>query len=403
MPRFRYVAKDEKGSTLNGVIEAPALPEVLDSLRQQGLIVVNVKEERGKRKGVAAGMGGKIKLSDLVVFSRQLATLVEAGIPLIQGLEILEKQMEKRDFKSVIRDIARKIEEGSSLSEGLAEHPKIFSHLFINIVKAGESSGTLDAILDRLATYLEKTDNLQRRVKSALIYPGVVTGMAVAVTLFLIIKIIPTFKGIFDTLGAQLPLPTRILMGVSDFTRQYFLLAICGAILLGIGFGVFIKTDFGGLKFDSLKLKLKVFGPLLKKVAISNFARTLSTLVKSGVPILNALGIVGKTSGNRVIENAIAEVRESVRQGESIAAPLGNFPVFPPLVTRMIDVGEQTGRLEEMLSKIADFYEEQVEVAVAGLTSMIEPMIIVFLGVVIGSVVLAMFLPIFKMVEIVGG
>ncbi len=402
MPQFKYVAKDDRGHTVSGVSEAASTPEVLSALRQQGLIAVSIKEELKKIRRLAAGSAGKINLTDQVIFSRQLATLVEAGIPLVQGLEILEKQMEKREFKSVIRNVQGRIEGGESLSEALSHHPRVFSHLFVNMVRAGESSGTLDAILDRLATYLEKTDSLQRKVRGALVYPGVVTAVAILITTFLIVKIIPTFAGMFSELGGELPLPTQIVMGVSNIVRHHFLLAACSLIVLGIASSLFIKTSFGRLQFDRIKLKLKVFGPLFKKVAISRFSRTLSTLVKSGVPILSSLEIVGKTSGNMVIERAIDKVREGVRQGEPVAAPLGKFAIFPPMVVRMIEVGEETGRLEEMLAKIADFYDDQVDAAVTALTSMIEPMIMVFLGVVIGGIVIAMFLPIFKMVELVG-
>jgi type IV pilus assembly protein PilC len=328
--------------------------------------------------------------------------MVDSGIPLVQALDILSEQLENNTFKEIISKIRHDIETGSSLSEAIGRHPKVFSPLYINMVKAGESSGMLDDILDRLATYLEKTAALQRKVKSSLIYPAMVSGMAVLITMVLIVKVVPTFKGIFDILGGTLPAPTRILIAFSDLVRHFFPFLIGGVIFFIFALSRYIRTEGGRLRWDRLLLRLPVFGQLLRKVSVAKFARTLSTLVKSGVPILTSLGIVGKTAGNKVIEIAVANVRSSIREGENIAKPLAQSGVFPPMVDRMIAVGEQTGELEKMLSKIADFYDEQVDAAVSGLTSMIEPLIIAFLGVVIGSIVIAMFLPIFKITELLG-
>lgn len=397
MPNFKYNARDQEGKSVVGTIEAANVSSVLSALRAKNLIIISVNEIKTKK---AAGRSGKkIKLDDLVIFARQLATMVSAGIPLVQGLDILKEQIENPDFKNVVKDVGAKIEAGDSLSEALGRHPKVFTSLFVNMIKAGESSGTLDEILERLASYLEKTAALIRKVKAALIYPIAVSCMAVAITLVLVLKVIPGFKGIFSSLGAKLPMPTQILITISDVCLEYFL--VVGAVIIAVvlAFMAYIKTPGGALTFDKFKLNVKIFGPLFKKVAVSKFTRTLSTLVRSGVPILGALEIVSKTAGNKVIEKAVDEVRASVREGESISEPLSRHKVFPPMVVRMISVGEETGKLEDMLSKIADFYDEQVDAAVSGLTSLIEPLIIAFLGIVIGSIVIAMFLPILTLTE----
>ncbi|MFH1380702.1 MAG: type II secretion system F family protein, partial [Candidatus Omnitrophota bacterium] len=343
----------------------------------------------------------KIKIDDMVIFARQLSTMVNAGIPLVNALDILGEQMENPSFKTLVLSVRDDVETGSSLSEGLAKHKKVFSNLFVNMVKAGESSGMLDEILDRLATYLEKTSSLQKKVKSALVYPAAVTAMALAITAFLMIKVIPVFKEIYSGFGAKLPTPTEVLINISDFMVHYFYLAI-GMIVAAVFLILkYAKTEKGKIRIDSFKLNIPIFGTIMRKVAVGKFTRTLSTLVKSGVPILSALEIVSKTSGNRVVEIAVDNVRASVKEGEPIAEPLAKSGVFPPMVVRMISVGEQTGELEKMLTKIADFYDEQVDVAVSGLTSLIEPLIIAFLGIVIGGIVVCMFLPILKITTII--
>ncbi|MEA3328957.1 MAG: type II secretion system F family protein [Candidatus Omnitrophota bacterium] len=403
MPVFKYVAKDKQGHTISASIEADSPAPLVASLRDKGLVIISVKEEKPKKgfSGLAGLMGNKIKTEDLVIFSRQLATMVDAGIPVTQGLDILSEQVENKKFKNIITTLRDDIEGGRSLSEAFGKHPNAFSVLFVNMVKAGESSGTLDLILDRLAGYMEKTSFLMRRVKAALVYPAVITTIAFGITVFLIIKVVPVFKGIYEGFGAQLPLPTQLLLSLSDFMRQYFLLGVAGVIAAVFLVSRYAKTASGKFRFDQLKLKLPVFGLLLKKVAISRFSRTLSTLVKSGVPILNSLEIVAKTAGNRVVEIAVNNARESIREGENISDPLTKSGIFPPLVVRMIGVGEKTGELEKMLAKIADFYDEQVDAAVTGLTSMIEPLIIAFLGLIIGGIVVSMYLPIFKISELI--
>jgi len=401
MPTYKYVAKDKTGETISGTLEADNVSGLIGSLRSKGLIIISVTEERKKKPALRLARGGRIKLDDLVIFLRQLATMVDAGIPLTQGLDILSEQAESKRLREIISKVHDDVEGGSSLSEALGKYEKAFSTIFISMVRAGESSGTLDVILDRLATYLEKVSTLIKKVRSALIYPTVVTVIAILITLILLLKVIPVFKEIFAGFGAKLPTPTLVLINFSDFLRHNFFYGVLILIVLVFGFNRYTKTERGKLRFDRSKLRLPIFGILFRKVAISKFSRTLSTLVKSGVPILSSLEIVAKTSGNRVVELAVDEVRNSIREGESIAEPLSKCGVFPPMVVRMISVGEKTGELEKMLSKIADFYDEQVDIAVSGLTSMIEPLIIAFLGIVIGTIVICMFMPIFKISQIV--
>jgi len=401
MPHFSYTVKNKEGKTVTGDADARSKDAIIELLRKQELTIISVEEDRfaGAKK---AQLAKKVKLDDLVIFSRQLATMVEAGIPLVSVLDVLSQQIETKGFAAVIGKVRDDVETGSSLSQALSKHQKIFSQLYINMVKAGESSGMLDEILNRVATYLEKTAALQRKLKTAMIYPIAVISIATAITVFLLVKVVPTFKGIFDMLGGTLPLPTQILLLASDFLRHWFLFGFIGVIIFIVALVQCAKTEKGKLILDTLLLKLPVFGSIIRKVSVAKFSRTLSTLVKSGVPILSSLDIVAKTSGNKVIEAVIKDTQKSVRDGKNLAEPLAKAKVFPPMVTRMIAVGEQAGELEKMLTKIADFYDEQVDAAVTGLTSLIEPMIIVFLGVIIGGIVLAIFMPIFKITELIG-
>ena len=398
MPIFKYIAKELTGKTVNGVLEYSDKSLLIEALRKKDLIIISI-EETAKRKPIYTG--GSVKLEEVVIFSRQLATMVDSGIPLVQALDILCEQIEKPVFKSILSKIKDDIETGSSLSDALARHPAVFSTLYVNMVRAGESSGALDDILDRLASYLEKTNTLQRKVKSSLVYPVVVITMAMLITLVMLLKVIPTFKGIFSMLGGELPMPTRILIFVSDTIRQMFIYVASGIAVMVFALKKYARTSQGKENFDRMLLNMPVLGPLFRKVAVAKFTRTFATLVKSGVPILVSLEIVGKTSGNAVIEKAVESVRSGIKEGENIADPLAKSGAFPPMVVRMIKVGEQTGELEKMLTKIADFYEDQVDAAVSGLTSLIEPLIIGFLGIVIGGIVIAMFLPVFKLTEIV--
>lgn len=399
MNTYQYTAKDKSGHTVIGILEGASEAEVAEGLHKKELVVVSIKPAKAK---ALKAKDKKVKLDDLVIFSRQLATMIDAGIPLVQSLGILGEQIENPNLKNVVIMLRQDIEAGMSFCDALAKHPNVFSELFINMTRAGEASGMLDEVLDRLATYLEKTASLTRKVHSSLIYPAVVVTMAILITAVLLLKVVPTFKGIFDILGGQLPLPTRILIGVSNILRKGFLFVMGLLALFSFLFKRYISTEKGRYNFDRRQLKLPVLGTLFRKVAIAKFSRTFSTLVRSGVSVLNALDIVGKTSGNKVVEEALVNCRSAVRDGESISRPLSKSGVFPPMVCRMIGVGEQTGQLEKMLTKIADFYDEQVDAAVAGLTSMIEPMVIAFLGIVIGSIVIALFMPIFKITELVG-
>ncbi len=401
MPNFRYTARDKDGKAVSGVMDSANSASLVDVLRQKELTIISIEEVREKAKASMSIGGDKASPEDLVIFSRQLATMVDAGIPLVGALDALQDQMERAGFKNIVRKVRDNVEGGLSLSESLSKQPNVFSPFFINMVRAGESSGDLDEILDRVAIYMEKTIALVRKVKSSLIYPAVVIFMAIAITMFLIIFVVPTFKNIFSTIGVSLPVPTLILIAISDILRKWILI-----VIIALGAFIFIlskliKTEKGALAWDRLLLKIPVIGPLLRKVAVARFARTLSTLQKSGVSILTALEIVGKTSGNKVIEMAVIQTKLSIKEGESIAQPLAASKVFPPMVTRMISVGEQTGKLEEMLSKIADFYESEVDAAVSGLTSLIEPLIIAFLGIVVGGIVVSMFLPIVKLIQVV--
>jgi len=401
MPNFKYTVKNSEGKTVNGNADAKSRENLIELLRKEDFTIISIEEDANvQQKSVAAAK--KVKLEDLVIFSRQLATMVEAGIPLVNVLDILGQQVENKAFGETVKKLKDDVETGSSFSQALAKHPRIFSALYINMVRAGESSGMLDEILNRVAVYLEKTATLQRKVKSAMVYPIAVITISIAITIFLLVKVVPTFKGIFDMLGGSLPLPTQILLGVSDFLRKWFVYGLVGVIVAVIAIMRGSKTEGGKLALDTIVLKLPVFGNIIKKVSVAKFSRTFSTLVKSGVPILSSLDIVAKTSGNKIVEKAVNNAKKAVQEGKNLAEPLSKTPVFPPMVVRMISVGEQAGELEKMLSKIADFYDEQVDAAVDGLTSLIEPMIILFLGVIVGGIVLAIFMPIFKITEILG-
>ncbi|MFH0791449.1 MAG: type II secretion system F family protein [Candidatus Omnitrophota bacterium] len=398
MPAYTYTAKNKNGNSVDGILDAKSDMEVSEILHKQDLTVISIKLSKNKFIKTKAV---QVKLDDLVIFSRQLATMIEAGISLVQCLGILSEQIENKGLKSVVTIIRQDIEGGMSFCDALAKHPGVFSELFVSMTKAGETSGMLDEVLDRLAGYLEKSAALNRKIRSSLVYPAVVVTIAVAITFFLLIKVVPTFKNIFETLGGKLPTPTLILIGISNLVKKWFLVFIIVLIVFAVILKKYINTKKGRYRFDKFKLNVIILGELFRKVALAKFARTFSTLIKSGVSVLSSLEIVATTSGNKVIEETIMKCRESVREGETMYQPLSRGKVFPPMVTRMISVGEQTGQLEKMLSKIADFYDEQVDSAVAGLTSLIEPMVIVFLGFVVGGIVVALFLPIFKITELI--
>jgi len=392
---FSYKAKESNGKIIEGEIEAVDQKSAITKLKDQKLVVVSLNPAKKKKK-----KKGKVSQKEIVIFSRQLSTLVSSGVPIVQGLNILEGQAETPAFASVIAQIRSDIEGGLSISEAMKKHPKVFSELYVSMIKAGETGGILDTILERLSTYLESAEALKAKVKSALMYPAVIGGVATLITIFLIIFVIPIFKGIFEGFGAELPFMTRAIINISDFMRHNFLYL---AIIFGgafYGLKKYISTEKGKRKVDEIVLKLPVFGIILKKVAIAKFTRTLGTLVKSGVPILQGLETVATTSGNKIIEEVILKSRDSIKEGGRLAEPLKKSGIFPPMVVQMIGVGEETGSLDNMLIKIADFYDQEVDTAVKGLTSMIEPLIMVFMGVVIGFIVIAMFLPMFELGEL---
>ncbi len=400
MATFKYVAKDQNARTLTGSVVADNETAVLEELRKRDLTIISIVpvKETGLKK-ISLG-GKKVKGDDLVVFTRQLSTMIEAGIPILEALDALAEQTSNLHFRSVINVVKEDIELGSSLSASFAKHPKTFDSLFVNMVKVGETGGVLNEILNRISDYMEKTLRLRRKVKSAMIYPMVVITMAICITVVLLVKVVPTFASIYASFNQKLPAPTLLLITVSEVVKKNILWLIAILILLGFILSRLYRTEKGSLIIDGLKLRVPIFGELIRKVAISRFCRTLATLIQSGVPILESLDIVGHTCGNRVLEVVVEEVKNTVREGESIAAPLVKSGIFPPMVTRMIAIGEKSGQMEKMLTKVAEFYDDQVDAAVAGLTSIIEPLIIGFLGIVVGFIVIALFLPIINITQI---
>ncbi len=395
MPTFAYTARTLGGELKTATMDAASRDEVVAQLRRQKLIVVKIDEEKAKKRM------GRIKTRDIVIFTRQFATMINAGLPLVQALDILSKQSENKALQDVTRQVVYDVESGHTVADALRRHPKAFPDLYVNMVAAGEAGGILDTILLRLATFLEKNDALVGKVKSAMIYPAVIMSVAVVAIVVLLIFVIPVFQNMFASVNLSLPLPTRVVIGLSSFLKHYWWLM--GA---GIWGGIFMLRQYyrapaGRLQVDRFMLRVPVLGDLLRKSAVSRFTRTLGTLISSGVSILDGLEITAKTAGNQVIHNAIMESRSSITGGDTISAPLQKSNVFPPMVISMIAVGEQTGGLDEMLSKIADFYDTEVDTAVSGLLSLMEPIMIVFLGVIVGGMVVAMYLPIFDMINAV--
>ena len=398
MPTFTYTARAINGDLKSATIDAPSRDDVIKQLRQLKLNVVKIDEGTANRKK----RGGSIKMRDIVIFTRQFSTMINAGLPLVQALDILANQSENPALKDVTRQVMFDVESGNTVADALRKHPKAFSDLYVNMVAAGEAGGILDTILMRLAVFMEKNDALIRKVKGAMIYPGVIMSVAAIAITVLLVFVIPTFENMFNSAGIELPLPTRIVIGLSRGLKSYWYVLIAAAIGIFVSVKRYYATPGGKLNIDRLMLKMPVLGDVLRKSAVSRFTRTLGTLISSGVSILDGLEITAKTSGNRVIQDAIMESRASIAGGETIAAPLKKSAVFPPMVISMIAVGEQTGGLDEMLTKIADFYDEEVDAAVSGLLALMEPVMIVFLGVVVGGMVVAMYLPIFDMVNAAG-
>ncbi|MFP4315776.1 MAG: type II secretion system F family protein [Desulfovibrionales bacterium] len=401
MPFFVYKAKAKSGRTVKGEIEAPNLEMAESSLRRKAYQNIRVKP---KPKDILEGtfLEGNVKSRDMVVFSRQFSTMINSGVPILQALQVMCEQTENPKLKRVLYDIRNEIEGGSSLFEALSKHKDIFDDLYSNMVNAGETGGILDVILDRLATYIEKAARLKAKVKGAMTYPTVVLVVAMLVIAVILIFVIPTFEQMFMDFGGTLPGPTQLVINMSRFAQGNWLLMIGGLIVFGVAFKYFLKWEKGRIMFDRWILTVPVFGPLLRKVAVARFSRTLSTMVSSGVPILSALDIVAKTSGNKTLELGVLEAKKSISEGQSLAEPLDETGVFPPMVIHMISIGEATGALDTMLSKIADFYDSEVDQAVENLTALIEPIMIVFLGVVVGGMVVSMYLPIFKIAGSIG-
>ena len=382
-------------------MDAPDEAAIRIHLRQQNIIPTKIASKRKEIK-ISLPFKKKVKKRAIAIFTRQLATMIDAGLPLVQSLEILSSQQESKVFKDIIREIREDVEGGSTFAGALKKHPVTFDELYTNLVVAGEEGGILDNILTRLANYIEKAEALKKKVKSALVYPTTIVGVAIIVVIILMIFVIPVFETMFKSAGQTLPLPTLIVLTMSRIVKKYVFILIPGVILFFYLLKKYYQTEAGKIMIDGLILKLPVFGPLFQKISVARFSRTLGTLVSSGVPILDGLTIVSKASGNRTIEAAILNARASIREGETIAEPLSRSGQFPPMVIQMISVGESTGALDTMLSKIADFYEDEVDVAVGNLTSLLEPFLMMFLGIVIGGVVIAMYLPIFNMASAVG-
>lgn len=395
MPTFAYTARTATGEMKTATIEAASREDGVNQLKRLRMNVVKIEEQ----SKTAPKTKGSIAMRDIVIFTRQFSTMINSGLPLVQALDILSKQSENPVLQAVTRQVVFDVESGHTVADALGKHPNAFTELYVNMVAAGEAGGILDTILLRLATFMEKNDALVRKVKGAMIYPGVIMGVAGTAITVLLLFVIPTFQRMFESVGLALPLPTRIVISLSEFLQAYW----WAIILIGVGlfksFQKYYATSNGQLVIDRMLLKAPVLGDVIRKSSVSRFTRTLGTLISSGVSILDGLEITAKTAGNRVISDAIMASRASIAGGDTISAPLAKSGVFPPMVISMIAVGEQTGGLDEMLSKIADFYDEEVDAAVGGLLALMEPMMIVFLGVVVGGMVVAMYLPIFDMIN----
>jgi len=401
MPSYSYIARETAGGReIRSTVEAATEQAAVAALLNRNLLVVSIQEKiykKGKTKG------GKVSLADLVVFTRQLATMIDAGIAIVQSLQSLAEQSPNKVMRDVIRDVCTRVESGESFSEALQKHPKAFSKLYVSMVAAGEKGGLLAEILARLATYLESSARIRRKVKTAMMYPIVVSSAAIGISIFLLVKVIPIFKDVYQSFGAKLPVPTQFIISLSDLMRHYLLLVLIGLGALVYGWFYFLKTGSGRDFWDSYRIKLPIFGPIAHKICLVRFTRTFASLIRSGVPILEVLQIVSQTVGNTVMERAIKTAAIDIERGESIAVALGKHAVFPSMIIRMIRAGEQTGNIDNMLERVSNFLDEEVETTLTGLMALIEPLLIVFLGVLIGGMVVCMYLPIFNLGNIVSG
>jgi type IV pilus assembly protein PilC len=395
LPVWKWEAKTRQGEVRAGEMEAADDAAVKARLSQMGLEPTKVKKKPREIHVKIPGFGG-VTTKDILIFTRQFSVMIDAGLPLVQGLEIIATQADNREFRRVLTDVKLRVESGSTFADALAVHPKVFDELFVQLVRAGEIGGILDTILQRLGAYIEKNEKLKRRVKGAMVYPGIVLTVAVGVTLVLLMFVTPTFEKMFKDFGGAMPAPTQFLIDLSHAMTSYWYLIFGIPVGLAVAFRAWVGTTSGRGQWDAFVLKVPVFGPLIRKVAVARFTRTFGTMLSSGVPILDALEIVAKSAGNKVIERGILMVRARIAEGKNIAGPLAETKVFPPMVVQMIGVGEATGAMDQMLAKIADFYDDEVDVAVGALTSMIEPIMMVFLGGVVGGFLVAMYLPIFS-------
>ncbi|MFH1771592.1 MAG: type II secretion system F family protein [Candidatus Omnitrophota bacterium] len=397
MAVFSYKIKTQEGKFTTGTLEADNKQKAIHYLHDQGNTVLYLKQQKEKR---ITSKRGHVKTDDLVVFSRQLTTLIESGITVVDALDILVQQVENLYFKGILSTIVKDLREGASFSASLAKHQRIFPEIYVSMAEAAETSGNLPQILDRLSVYLEKSSALQKKIIASLIYPAIVLFMTITMTTFLLLKIVPTFKELYESLGATLPLPTMFLIRVSDILRSYFIIVFIAAAGGVISLKKYIATPEGKKRYHKFLLRLPVVGDVFKKVSIAKFARTFATLVRSGVGITNSLDIVGKTSGNKIVEEAVAKAKRTIQEGVPLSKPLSESPIFPPMVVKMIAVGERSGKLELMLSKIAQFYEEQTDAVIAGLASTLEPVLIVIIGFIVGGIVIALFLPIINLSQV---
>ncbi len=401
MPSFAYVARETSSNReVRSTVEAASEQAAIAALLNRNMLVVSIQEKVSKQGKTS---GGKVGLADLVIFTRQLATMVDAGLAMVQSLQALADQTTSKIMRDVIRDVTSRVESGDSFSDALQKHPKVFNRLYVCMVAAGERGGLLAEILARLAVYLENTARLRKKVKSAMMYPIVVTCVAIGITIFLLVKVVPVFGEIFKSFNAKLPAPTLFLVDLSNFVKSYLIVFAFAAAGIVWGWLYFIKTPAGRQFWDSRRIKLPIFGSIAHKICLARFTRTLASLIRSGVPILEVLQIVAQTVGNVVMEKAVKTAAADIEKGESISAALGRHPVFPVMIIRMVTAGEQTGKIDSMLERIADFLDEEIETTLSGLTALIEPILIVVLGVVVGGMVICMFLPIFKLPDIVNG
>ncbi len=400
LPTWRWVGKTRQGEVRKGETEAVDEAAVRARLTQGGIEVTSVRRKTMLDVELKIpGLTGRVTTKDILLFTRQFSVMIDAGLPLVQALEILSTQVDNAAFRRVLLAVKGKVEAGSTFADALADHPKAFDELFVQLVRAGEIGGMLDTILTRLGAYIEKNEKLRRRVKGAMVYPAIVLSVAVGVTIILLTFVTPVFEKMFKDTGGRLPAPTQLLIDISHGVIHYWYLLLAVPIGLVAAFRTMVRTERGRQAWDASLLKMPVFGPLVRKVAVARFTRTLGTMLSSGVPILDALDIVARAAGNRVVEGAVTFVRARISEGKTIAQPLAETKVFPPMVVQMIGVGEATGAMDTMLNKIADFYDDEVDVAVAALTSMIEPLMMVFLGTIVGGFLVAMYLPIFSLAE----